>query len=494
MWVLTKANIQAWDKYTIEHQPIASIDLMEQAALSFCQRFEAVWPKTTQVIIVAGNGNNGGDALAIGRILAQKAWRLKIYIVADPSRGSPDFTTNFRRLEQMNSYVNVEVRLHPPDEDIGLADGSVIIDGIFGIAYRPPLPLHLVSWIEWINAQKAPVVSIDVPSGICCDGQAPNEVAVKASHTFSFECVKFCFLFPETAGYVGQWCIIPIGLHPGFLDTLAEKIELVDSKLAKALYKKRPPFAHKKDFGHVLLMAGSYSMPGAGILAARACLRSGCGLLSVLSSPTNRDLYMRELPEAMFQSELPADLKPYTVIAIGPGLSHGRSIVRNLLDRITTHQRLLIDADGLNAIAQDKHLWDKVPAGTVITPHAGEFDRLFGHSQSAYDRHSVAAVKSRELQIYIVLKGRFTAVYCPDGRVFYNTSGNVALAKGGSGDVLTGILGAILGQNYEIWQACVLACYLHGRIADMLIEKHSPELILASDLIEGLNKGFLSLH
>jgi NAD(P)H-hydrate epimerase len=304
---------------------------------------------------------------------------------------------------------------------------------------------------------------------------------------------------PENAASVGSVHILDIGLHPGFLQQVSREAELLDPGIIRAIFKPRPVFAHKGNFGHALLVAGSFGKMGAAVLGARACLRSGAGLLSCHVPGCGYAILQTTIPEAMvfvdvderIHTAFEGDPSVYSAVGVGPGIgTEGRTVefLRELLGR--SSKPMVVDADALNIIASSADLWDRVPPYSILTPHPKEFERLFGPSGDDYARVEKAREQARERQCIIVLKGHYTYIAMPGGKGYFNSTGNPGMAKGGSGDVLTGILTGMLSQGYSPGEAALLGVYLHGLAGDLAAATWSQESMLASDLVEHLGSAF----
>jgi NAD(P)H-hydrate epimerase len=287
-----------------------------------------------------------------------------------------------------------------------------------------------------------------------------------------------------------------------FIKGFSGAYTLLDLEAARILYRPRDPFSNKGSFGHVLLIAGSYGKIGAALMAARACLTSGAGLLTVHLPTCGYAIMQTALPEAMVTvdtgsrliTKIPGNLKPYRVVGVGPGIGTGEATQAMIKKLIKTFPGpLVLDADALNIISRDKNLLEKIPPDSILTPHPKEFDRLFGPSEENSRRFELALSQAKKYKIILVLKGHYTGIFCPDGKVYFNTSGNAGMAKGGSGDVLTGMVMAMLAQSYPPTEAARLAVFLHGLAGDIASELYSEEAMLPSDLISCIGKGFLQL-
>jgi NAD(P)H-hydrate epimerase len=496
MEILSAEQIRAWDQYTIEHEPITSIDLMERAAASCLDWLEKAGYLDRSFSIYCAKGNNGGDGLALARMLALAACPVTVNILEFGSIGTEDFQGNLERLH----LTSVEVRfVQGPEHFHPIPAGDILIDALLGSGLNRPLEGVTADLVDHLNSSGNTIISIDIPSGLFVSSSSKGNTVVCAAHTLSFQVYKEAFLIPENEGWVGEVHILDIGLHAGFLNQAVSEAELLDPAIIEAIYKPRKSFAHKGNFGHALLVAGSYGKMGAAVLAARACLRAGSGLLTCHIPVAGYSIFQTALPEAMLvmdpdekiHTTVPSDLDKYSVAGIGPGLGQDErtvSFLRNLLQRYK--KPVVIDADALNILSANPDLLTRLPPYSILTPHPKEFERLFGPSADDYVRLDKAREQAKRLGCIIVLKGHYTFIAMPGGKSYFNSTGNPGMAKGGSGDVLTGILTAFLGQSYSPGEAALLGVYLHGLAGDLAAETYSQESMLPSDLTDHLGKAF----
>lgn len=501
MQILTAEQIREWDRYTIQHEPVASIDLMERAARACTQWILQQQWKPATIRIFCGKGNNGGDGLAIGRMLLLEGYTVSFYILEHGKPGSDDFQTNLQRLHRLDVTSLFFLQEESAFPLIGTND--LLVDALYGSGLQRPLEGLAAALVHQINKAGAPVLSIDLPSGLYMDKSSKNQPAITATHTLTFECYKTALLVQENAEYVGNVHVLPIGLQPDYLQTVSAPAQLLEEKMIRQVYKPRNRFAHKGSFGHALLVGGSFGKMGAALLATKACLHGGAGLTTALIPKCGYPILQTAAPEAMvlvdaaeeFLRSIPDGLERFDAIAIGPGMgTHAdtQNLVRYLLRRYK--KPLLIDADGLNILAANPELLNELPAGSILTPHPKEFDRLFGDHLSDFDRLQTAKEKAGSLHVVIVLKGHHSFIATPTKEYFFNSTGNAGMAKGGSGDVLTGIIVALLAQGYSPAQAAILGVYLHGWAGDIAAENFSTEAMLPSHLIDCLSNVFLQLQ
>jgi ADP-dependent NAD(P)H-hydrate dehydratase / NAD(P)H-hydrate epimerase len=498
--ILNAQQIKAWDAYTIEHEPIASIDLMERASLNCMGWIEKKqWQKKTFKIF-CGKGNNGGDGLAIARLLCELDYNISVFILEFGKPGSDDFQTNLQRLHELDF---TEIHFLQSKENFPLINtDDILIDALFGSGLNKPLEALAADLVDHINRATATVVSIDLPSGLFIDRSSKENKVVEADYTLTFQCYKLALLLQENASFIGEVHVLDINLHPDFLRDQNFDCVFIERNFIKQIYKTRNEFAHKGNFGHALLIAGSYGKMGAAVLAAKACLHSGVGLLTCYLPKCGYQIMQTALPEAMAMTDenenivaqLPNEIEKYSVIGIGPGIGTANE-TQNLISFISRRYKkpLVMDADGLNCLSLQKDLLQQLPPYSILTPHPKEFDRLFGEHTNDFDRLNTAKEKSAQLDLVIVLKSHHTAIITPSRSVFFNSTGNAGMAKGGSGDVLTGIITSLVAQNYSPEHAAILGVYLHGLAGDFAANALSQNAMVATDIITFLSQAFLSL-
>lgn len=502
MKFFTSSQISAIDKYTIENEPILSVNLMERAANAVCEWINSKYSSSSFFRIFAGPGNNGGDALAIARILSKSGFSVALHLVKISDKLSPDAETNLQRFSET---VPGKLSIMNNIKDFPkISSDEIIIDGLFGSGLNRPLNGLAAQTVKKINLSGATVISIDIPSGLFGEDNSENipDSIINADFTLTFQFPKLSFFFSENHKYTGEWEILPIGLNKKIIENTHSDYHIIDKKLVQSVFQKRSKFAHKGDFGHGLLIAGSYEKTGAALLAAESCLRSGIGLLTV-HIPEKSVLPLQSyLPEAMlsidksekYLSETP-ELDKFTSIAVGPGIGLNAATKDSVSKLITKSKKpLVIDADALNIISENKSLLNKIPARSILTPHIKEFIRLFGTYADSYKRLEAQIKFSSDYKIIIILKGAYTSVTVPDGRCYLNSTGNPGMATGGSGDVLTGIILSLLSQGYSSEDSAIFAVYLHGLAGDFASGKMSQESLIASDITKYLCYAFQSLN
>lgn len=502
MKVLTATQLKELDAYTIAHEPVESIDLMERASRKMTDAIIQRWPSTTPVKVFAGPGNNGGDALAISRMLSEAGYRTEVFLFNPGERLSAECETNRQRLEQCSnvSFNEIRSQFEPP----ALSADDLVIDGLFGTGLNKPLNGGFAALAKYINASAARVVAIDIPSGLMCEDNTYNVRShiVRADLTLTVQLLKLAFLLADNEAYTGEIERIDIGLHPEGIALAAAEYSILEEAEMKSLLKKRPAFGHKGTFGHGLLVAGSYGMAGSAVLAAQACLRSGIGKVSVHTPACNLPVLQYCIPEAIVRADVhdhiftqPEDTHPYAAMAIGPGLGQDRETEIAFIEQVRHAQApLVIDADGLNIMGDHKGWIQQIPKNAILTPHPKEMERLAGNAIDSYAKLSQAREMAMRYQFYILLKGHYTAICTPGGHTYFNPTGNAGMGTAGSGDVLTGVLLALLAQGYSQEDACRLGTYLHGLAGDLAAEQLGQESLIASDIIRFLPEAFKQLR
>ena len=502
MKILSAAQIREADQQTISKEPIASVDLMERAAAACVQYIIEQSEPQSSFCIICGKGNNGGDGLAIARMLAHASYKVSVQILEYTSSSSADFDANLALLANIPG-LHVKHIEYADELKINDDKHTVIIDAILGTGINKPVEGLIAEVIDKVNKSAQTIISIDVPSGLPVDEPMPKKwPVIQATTTLTFQQPKLMFLLPESGEYVGEMKVLDIQLDKAFIDSVDSQYYFVQDGDISPLLMKRKKFSHKGSFGHSLLIAGSYGKMGAAVLASHACLCSGTGLLTAHIPSCGYDILQTSLPEAMLSmdnntehiSVMPS-LEAYTAIGMGPGIGKDADTARVLKLLIqSAFANLVIDADALNIISENKTWLAFLPARTILTPHPKEFDRLTKVHTSSYERLKSAQTLAHKHSIIIVLKGAYTAVVLPDRSVRFNSTGNPALAKGGSGDVLTGIITALLARGYEAADAATIGVYLHGLAADIAIEDIHPESLLASDVIAHISDAFRYLY
>lgn len=498
MKIFSAAQIKKWDAFTITHEPVASINLMERAASKCTEWILQHNYSLHHFHIFCGKGNNGGDGLAIARMLIEKKYAVTVYILEFGNIGTPDFQSNLTQLHECSTDIHF---IQSPEFFPAIQENEIIIDALFGTGLNKPLAGISAALVNHINQSKATIIAIDLPSGLSADASSKSNTAIKATHTLTFQNYKLAFLLPENEEYCGSIHLLNIGLHKKFEDDEDAAFEITEPQTIKLIYKPRKKNSHKGNFGHAALLCGSYGMMGAAVLSAKACLRSGVGKLTCYIPKCGYTILQTAVPEAMCivageDYLLSANkIEKFDAVGIGPGiglLPTHTVLLKEIFKKIK--KPLLIDADALNTIAEDKTLLDLIPALSLLTPHPKEFERLFGKTTNDVERLQLALQKSKQYNIYILLKGHHTFISTPEGKGFFNNTGNAGMATAGSGDVLSGIIIGLMAQGYTSLQTCLMGTYLHGLAGDIAATKLSQEAMIAGDITEQLGEVFKQLN
>jgi ADP-dependent NAD(P)H-hydrate dehydratase / NAD(P)H-hydrate epimerase len=490
-------QIKELDALTIQREPIASIDLMERASRAFTGWFVQRFDNTKKIGVICGTGNNGGDGLAIARLLKDWNYDVSVWIVRGPAKETDDFRTNKQRLAdelpvtEIASDVNQEL----------FAGRDVLIDALFGTGLSRPVDGIYALVINSINTSKAIRVAVDVPSGIFIDTPSQGEI-VKAHYTVSFQVPKLAFLLPENVEFVADWHIVKIGIDKKSIAEAETNHFVIEPSDIRALIKPRNKFDHKGVYGKALLVAGSHGKMGAAVLSAKAIMRSGAGLLTTHVPRCGYEILQTAVPESMVSVDAGdnhfscvPELGSFDAIGIGPGLGQSPESKRALLELLQKfNQPMVLDADALNILASDGVLAPFIPKNSILTPHPGEFARLVGAWKNDFERLALQKAFAKRINSIIVLKGAYTSIASPDGKVYFNTTGNPGMATAGSGDVLTGILTSLLAQGHDPLKAALLGVYLHGLAGDLAAKSGSEQSLIASDLIDFLPSAYREMR
>ncbi len=490
MKILNTAQIREADRHTIAKEPITSIALMERAALACMNWIVERYDPTQAFSLLCGTGNNGGDGLALYRLLTQKKYNCVLYEFELGSGSSKDYAENRKRIQDEKI-----IKLTCPALT-NIPKNHIIIDALLGTGLNRTAGGNLKEMIEKLNALPHQIISIDVPSGLFTEfnSENPAEGIVQAHHTLSFQCPKLAFLLPEMGNKVGEFHLLDIGLYPPFLEEVATPFHYLTAKKAKELYRPSKKFDHKGTHGHLLLIAGSKGKMGAAFLAAKAALRAGSGKLSVLTPQCGVDILQNSLPEAMIEANSGKYFISgyydynYMTVSLGPGMGitpETEGFLNSFFEK--SKAQMIIDADAINVLAMHKKWMDVLPKNSILTPHPKEFERLIGPWKTDQQKLERLTHFAQKHEFICILKGAHTAIALPDGTVWFNSTGNPGMATAGSGDVLTGIVGGLLARGYSPESAAILGVYAHGKAADDQTKTLAPPFLLASDLIEGLN-------
>jgi hydroxyethylthiazole kinase-like uncharacterized protein yjeF len=499
MKILNVDQIRALDESTIKSEPIAPLNLMERAALTFVDWFVDRFPPTAPVKIFCGLGNNGGDGMAIARLLLEREYPIETHVVRSNPRESDDFMHNHRRLKLVTDKITyIEFSKDIP----AIRHNEVIIDAILGSGLSRPADGIIKSTIEAINRAPATVVAVDIASGLYADQpNAPGDVIIEPDYTVTFQLPKLAFVLPKNGRYVGDWHVVDIRLNKRYIDMAPTPYFYTQPHEARLLLRKRDRYAHKGTFGHALLLAGSYGKIGAAVLASRACLRSGVGLLTVQIPRCGYTILQTAVPEAMctpdnHQNVLTGQpdsdgshLAPseYAAVGIGPGIGKAPETLAMLREVLPSLKKpVVVDADALNLLSENPELLKQLPPDSILTPHPKEFERLTKPWDDDYQKLALLREFAKAHGVVVILKGAYSAVATPGGDVHFNATGNPGLSTGGTGDVLTGVLTALLAQGYDPVEAAVLGTFAHGLAGDRVAEQRGPVGMVASDVVDAL--------
>jgi len=489
--LLVSSQIREADAYTIVNEPVASIDLMERASKAFVGWFVNHFPERDKSIAVyCGMGNNGGDGLAIARILNQHEYqKIAVRTARFSDKASDDFKKNLERLET----TSVPVSDIKASDDFGEEKAEIIIGALLGTGLNKPLSGDFKRLVSWLNELKKTVVSVDVPAGLFSDGEIPKDaVALKSDLVITFQQPKINFLLPDSGPFIKCWEAVNIGISEKFIRSLNSPYQLVEEKDIRAKLKPRHRFSNKGTYGHALIIAGQPETMGAALLASSACVYAGAGLTTACVPGSGLIALNSYHPEVMAivrqANELPyIGWTKFNTVAIGPGLGKDSDSVALFSNVLKNYDKpMFIDADALNMLAEKPALWEQVPKESIITSHMKEFDRLFGDHDNWWQRLQTGRKKAKEHQIYIVLKNDYTITITPDDKLYFNSTSNAAMASGGMGDVLTGIIGALLAQKYSPEDACIVGNYIHGKAGDELALPNRMYVVLPGRLITQL--------
>lgn len=508
MKILSSAQLKAVDAYTIEHEPVSSTNLMERASRAVADKICHRWSIDTPIKIFAGPGNNGGDALAIARMLGESNYKVMVYLFNISENLSPDCLINRNRLLDFQEVrqntmgarnielVEITSQFTPPQ----LEEGDLVIDGLFGTGLSRPLNGGFASVVKYINSSPATVVSIDVPSGLMCEDNTYNVMnhIVKANVTYTIQYPKLAFFFPEHEQYVGEWEVLDIGIVDPDNEETKTPYHLTEKKDLQAMLKPRSRFAHKGSVGHALLIAGKKGMAGAAILSARSCMRSGAGKLTIHTPEYNVRILQESVPEAIINIDVDQncfsqsfDTSEYDAMAIGPGIGTSSYTVQAFIEQVSMSKcPMVLDADALNILGSHRGWIAQLPRRCILTPHKKELFGLISTTRNSYEELERTRELAMRQQIYIIIKGAYSAVVTPEGNAYFNTTGNPGMATAGAGDVLTGIILSLLAQSYVPEVAARLGVYLHGLAGDCAMKDHCYESLISSDLIAYLPQAF----
>ena len=498
MKILPIAAIRTWDTFTIQAQNISSWDLMERAASEVFIHIQKLFPKLpNQVLIFCGIGNNGGDGLALARLLATTDSNILVLLPTSRIKMSADAQINLDKLKGTKVQVLTfnEATLESRNSDL-------VIDCLFGSGLNRPIHDGIYAeMIGYFNKLQGTKISVDLPSGMFTDTlNNPQDKITIADYTLTFQTPKRSFFFFENYLYTGEIIVVDIQLSRLYINNQISDQELVTLLYAKLLFRKRVRNSYKKTYGNLLLVAGS-EKAGACILSSMAAVRSGLGLLTVMCDKQKHNVILTRVPEAMmietslYEEPQLINLIKYDALALGPGLgisSSNEKLFKNLLHFFNAP--MVIDADGISILSQNKSWLSYLPQESILTPHPGEFERLVGKTQNTLEVFQKATEFCSKYNVYLVYKNFYSVVFTPHGKKYFITAGNSGMAKGGSGDVLTGVIGSLLAQGYPAEHAAVLGTWVHATAGAKAAEIKSETGMTPTDLIDHLCGVWLQLE
>jgi hydroxyethylthiazole kinase-like uncharacterized protein yjeF len=497
MKILSSSQIREADRQTILREPVSSVELMERAATACLEWITQRYDAQQKFTFLVGTGNNGGDGLALCRMLREKNYSCTLLEFPLGANPSEDYHKNKAKIDLKSIKKLTQESLTASNQK------DIFIDALVGTGLNRPVTGALRKIIKTLNRLPNTVIAIDIPSGLFPDFNTDNpaEGIVQARHTLSFQMPKLAFLLPERGSKVGQFHLLDIGLLPAYIEKVKTPYRYLTKKYAKSFFKNAQKFDHKGTNGQLLLIAGSQGKMGAAVLAAKAALRSGVGKLSVVSPRCGVEILQTAIPEAMVEVNDGNDFISgyygfnFNTIAIGPGMGTAPETKDYLQSIFATSQtQLVIDADAINLLAMHSELLQLLPQNTILTPHPKEFERLAGHWKNESEKLELLTRFAQQNQIICLLKGAHTVIALPDGTLYFNSSGNPAMATAGSGDVLTGIIGALLAKGYSPEKAALLGVFAHGQAGDIKTQTLATPYVIASDIIDGLNPVWKSLQ
>lgn len=500
MKLFSKEQIYKGDKITAKRQNISSTELMERAGMQiFNWLHMRMQGAQVPIHVFCGIGNNGGDGLVVARHLIVYGYNVKTYVVNCSDKRTKDFLVNYERIKETTKKWPEMLNCEDDFPEIG--EDDIIIDAIFGIGLNRPADDWVKGLFQHFRKSKAFTLAVDMPSGLYADKVPKDENGVVwANMTLSFASPKLAFFLPQTAKYTQQWEILDIGLDPEFFQSTETEAELIGKTEMLQVYEPRKNFSHKGTYGHVLMIGGSYGKMGAVVLASKAALSSGAGLVTAFIPKCGYQIMQTAFPETMVITDkeeeliknIEFDIEPNSIgVGIGMGTQvETISAFKAFLKK--NNKPLVIDADGINILSKETELLKLLPKGTVLTPHPKELERLIGKWKDDFDKLKKVKEFSKQNNVIIVIKGSNT-ITVHDNKLYINSTGNPGLATAGTGDVLTGIISGLIAQGYEPYVAAVFGVYLHGKSGDIAVEDVGYQGLIASHVIEYLGKAYMDL-
>ena len=498
MKIFTTSEIRRIEEMSLRAEGIGEIELMERAASAAAFEIMSRWRPGKRFVVFAGPGNNGGDALAVARLLAEQGYdSIEVFLFNTPTmKLSKACARNRDLLAKMENVKFTEVVnefIFPP-----LGKNDVVIDGLFGAGLNEPIKGGFTSVVQNINESQAYIVALDVPSGLFGEWNTGTDRRniIRANLTLTFQFKRLSFFFAENAVNVGECKVLDIDLNRDIIMKTTSIYYLLEDYEVRNLLRRRPDHCNKYDFGSLLLVAGRYGMLGAAVLASRAAMRAGVGMVTVHSPRCGLDVLQTSVPEALFDADkndiITTDIvmsRRYNTVALGPGIGTNEMTI-DAIDRFLKNRNLpcVLDADALNCIAARPMLLESIPQKSILTPHAAEFERLFGKFDTEEERLKKAVDVAKEYKLIIVLKAHHTMVVDNTGKVYINTTGNSGMATAGSGDVLTGIIAGLLAQGYSPQCSAIMGVYIHGAAGDLARRIHGSYGRMASDIVDNIGR------
>lgn len=498
MKIFTSEQVREIDRQTILNEPVSSADLMERAASRLFNWYIEEFDRSHRILVFVGPGNNGGDGLALSRMLFKQRYNVEIYYVKFSEKTSPDWEANRKRLEK---ETTLKLKVISVSDDFPVCfSGDIIVDAIFGSGLTRSPEGITAEIIRKINSLNTTVIAVDIPSGLGSEdnNSRSSENIIRATFTLCFQFPKISFLFPESVQFTGEWIVLPIGLDEAEIEATLTPYFYLEEDMIRPLLKKRGRFDHKGIFGHGLLIGGSFGKIGAVVLGAEAALRTGAGLVTCHIPSCGYSVLQCTVPEAMISADRndkiitnPGPLENYSAIAVGPGLGKDPSTQKMLYDLLHDIKKpLVLDADAINILSENPSWITYIPHGTILTPHIREFERMTGKADNSHIRLSRQIEFSVRNHCVVILKGAFTSISSSDGNVYFNSTGNPGMATAGSGDVLTGMILSLLAQGYDSLTASITGVYLHGLAGDISAARTCQESLIASDIIASIHEAY----
>lgn len=496
MKILQTPQLKEADQITIKKEPISSIDLMERAANKCADWFSKKYASAQALTFICGVGNNGGDGLAMARILHRRGYDIEVFIIGERSKASKDFEQNFNRI------LTIGIKPKSLEDVQEISTKAIIIDAIFGTGLSRPLEGEIAKAVQELNQLTNEKISIDLPTGIKADETlSANEIAFKADFTLTIGLPKIALLLPENGTYIGNWELISIGINQEYIDAAETQNFLLDHAEAKEIYKPAEKFSHKGSQGKALIIAGSRGKMGAAVMASKACMKAGTGLLETMVPTCGVDILQITHPESMVLTNDGEDLlvpvqelPEVDAIGIGPGIGKAPQTLA-LVEQVLklAKKPMVIDADALNIISENPSLLKLVPEWSILTPHPKEFTRLCGNFKNDLQKLELLRQFCAKYKVVMLIKGAHTAICIPGGTIYFNTTGNPGMATAGAGDVLTGLITGLMAQGYSPQRAAIFGVYIHGLAGDIAAKKYGKPSMQASDIIEHIGEAYLSL-